>query len=212
MRSGDLFLFTDTVIPQSILLLHPLLDGLARGGSGKTAQRRFPQLHRHPGTYLTHAVNNLVHRDAALDTGQRHIRAAHRVDRTHHIPLHAGDLHQSRHRVAHKAHQILQCHGRGMADLLAVAAPERGQRPCRHGGGGADLRLTAAGRTGNAGPEADDRADAGGGIQRLQDFLLCGLPGLIQRPQAPAVGAATIFLMQALHSPTLRAVAMTSCT
>ena len=31
-------------------------------------------------------------------------------------------------------------------------------------------------------------------------------------PQAPAVGAATIFRMQALDSPTLRAVAMTSCT
>ena len=40
-----------------------------------------------------------------------------------HIALHAGDLHQSRHRVAHQPHQVFQRHGHRVADLCAAAAP-----------------------------------------------------------------------------------------
>ncbi len=46
------------------------------------------------------------------------------------------------------------------------------QGPCRHGGGAADLRLTAAGRAGDAGPVGDHRADAAGGEHGLQHLVL----------------------------------------
>ena len=62
-----------------------------------------------------------------------------------------------------------------MADLLAAAAPQGHQRPSRHGGGRADLRLTAAGSAGDARPIGDDRADTAGHIQRLQQLVLAQL-------------------------------------
>ena len=80
------------------------------------------------------------------------------------IAFDARNLHQTRHRVADQAQQILQGHGHGVADLLAAAAPEGHQSPRRHGAGGADLRLTAAGSTGDTGPIGDDGTDAAGYI------------------------------------------------
>ena len=105
--------------------------------------------------------------DAALEARQRHIRRTDGVDGADDIALDAGDLHQTCHRVADQAQQILQGHGHSVADLLAAAAPEGHQSPRRHGTGGADLRLTAAGSTGDAGPIGDDGADTAGYIQCL---------------------------------------------
>ncbi len=167
----------------SVSAEHVLLHRQSRRRYRQAAQGGLPELHRHPASHFAHAVNDLVHRDAALHACQGHVRAADGVHRAYHVPLYAGHLHQAGHRVAHQAHQVLQRHGHRMADLLAIAAPQRRQRPGRHGGSGADLRLTSAGRAGNAGPERNDRPDAGGHIQRLEDLLLRCFTGLIQRHQ-----------------------------
>ena len=115
------------------------------GGVRQTAQRCFPELHGDAAAHLAHGVDDLVHGDAALNARQRHIRRTDGVDGTDDIALDAGNLHQTCHRVADQTQQILQSHGHSVADLLAAAAPEGHQSPRRHGTGGADLRLTAAG-------------------------------------------------------------------
>ena len=59
-----------------------------------------------------------------------------------------------------------------MAQLLLRAAPQVYQRAGGHGRGAADLRLTAPGGPGDAGPVGDHRTDAAGGKEGLQHGLL----------------------------------------
>ena len=99
------------------------LHGPAEGRGGQAALGGLPQLHRQVAAHVAHAVDDLVYRHPALDARQGHVRRADGVHRPDDVPLHAGDLHQPRHRVAHQAHQILQGHGHGVADLLRHAAP-----------------------------------------------------------------------------------------
>ena len=179
-------------------LFHLLLDHLSHGSRRQTAQRGLPKLLWHPMAHVAHTVDDLIHRDPALDA---------------HVPLHTGPFPQPRHRIADKSHQIFQSHSGGMSDLLRAAAPDSCQRSCRHGRRRADLRLASAGGAGNAGPICDNSTDARRHVQSLHDFLLRH-PLAIQgdqdsTPQAPAVGAATIFRIQALDSAVHRARVMT---
>ena len=66
-----------------------------------------------------------------------------------------------------------------------LAAPQGDQRARRHGGRRADLRLTAAGSAGDARPVGDDRADAGGDIQRLEQLVLRSAPRICTAAAAP---------------------------
>ena len=99
--------------------MHLLLDPAAGGGGGQAAQGGFPELHRHAAAHLAHGVDDLVHGDAAGDARHGHVRHADGVHRADDVALDAGNLHQARHGVAHQAHEVLQGHGHGVADLLA---------------------------------------------------------------------------------------------
>ena len=64
-----------------------------------------------------------------------------------------------------------------------IAAAQGNQRARRHGGRRADLRLTAAGRARDARLVGDDRADACGDVERLEQLVLRKIFQLAQRQQ-----------------------------
>ena len=143
-----------------------------KGVAARPPRAVFPQLHRQAAAHIAHAVDDLIHRYPALNARKGHVRRADGIHRADDVPLHAGDLHQPRHRVAGQAQQVFQGHGHSMADLLRRSAPQIHQGPSRHGGCRAHLRLAAAGGAGDGGPVADDGPDAGGHVQRPDDGIL----------------------------------------
>ena len=149
----------------------------------QTALSGLPELRRQAAAHVAHGVDDLVHGDLALDARQGHVRSGDGVHGAHDVALHAGHLHQTRHRVAHQTQHVLQGHGHRVAHLLRRAAPEGHQRPRRHGRGAAHLRLTAAGGAGDAGPVGDHRADAAGHVQGLEHGELRQLLPAVQGNQ-----------------------------
>ena len=105
--------------------------------------------------------------------------------------------------------QVAQCHSGSGGALLGRTALEVAERGSGHRAGSAYLGLTAALRARQRGAGRDDLPKAGGYIEGVADGFLVRLAAAGQ-PQLPAVGAATIRFMQALHSAVLRASAVTA--
>ena len=145
-------------------------------------------------------------------------RRLYGVHGAHDIPLDAGDFHQARHRVTDKPQQIAKSHGCGCGAGGSGAAFQIAEGGGRHGAGGAHFGLTASLRAGQAGwhgprsparslrPHTTHRRS----LRRWPDPPGQGQQHRSRTPQLPAVGAATIRFMQALHSAVLRASAVTA--
>ena len=69
-------------------------------------------------------------------------------------------------------HQYLSAQRGGAVDGVGIVGHHAAQGGAGHGHRHADLRLTAAGSTGDAGPIGDDGADTAGYIQCLQNLAL----------------------------------------
>ena len=119
----------------------------------------------------------------AHDPRHRHVGGGNCVHRANDIAFDAGQLHQSRHRVADKTLQVGQRHGKGLGTGLGGAASQVHQRCRGHGTGRAHLRLTAAFRTGQRGPCGHHLPKARRHIQRPAHRVLITGSGPVQRQQ-----------------------------
>ena len=217
LEKERLFIYFSFIFSASALLCEGLGDSDAGRRSGKTALTRLPEVGGEQTAHAAHRVDDLVAGDGVVHPGEGHIGTRNGIHCADHIPLDAGHLHEAGHGVADKAQQVAQCHCGSGGALLGRTALEVAERSSGHRAGSAHLGLTAALRARQRGAGRDDLPKAGGYIEGVADGFLVRLAAAGQRqrtagrtPQLPAVGAATIRFMQALHSAVLRASAVTA--